>query len=221
MRKSSFNTLWGRIWNGREPFSLRLSRGDKYTKTGNYNPGRWTAQQTFRTRSFVGDSLCSGIPLLARFFRTHFFILLILWWMLISAPVSPPLVPKFGAPGPILPTTEFQSPSNGAARIIYNLLPNNSGTKWHGGILFIPWILSPSTLKRPIPSDGSSYHSHVDSFCRYWWSTCHASRMVTDLRVNERTKTLPSPNSIVLLAGGWERSEQINRVRLDTLQRTK
>lgn len=100
--KSSFNTLWGRIWNGREPFALRLSRGDKYNKTGNYNPGRRTAQQTFRTCSFAGDSLRSGIPLLARFFRIQFFILLILWWMLISAPVSPPLVPKFGAPGPIL-----------------------------------------------------------------------------------------------------------------------
>lgn len=61
----------------------------------------------------------------------------------------------------------------------------------------------------------------MDSFCRYWRSTCHASCMVTDLGVNERTKTLPSLNSIVLLAGGWERSEQINRVRLDTLQMTK
>ena len=204
------------------------------------NPSPWGCQEETNTLRQViitlGDELPNKHSERVHLLVTHFvleflywpdfsgptfFILLILWWMLISAPVSPPLVPKFGASGPILPTTEFQSPSNGAARIIYNLLPNNSGTKWHGGILFIPWILSPSTLKRPIPSDGSSYHSHVDSFCRYWWSTCHASRMVTDLRVNERTKTLPSPNSIVLLAGGWERSEQINRVRLDTLQRTK
>ena len=84
---------------------------------------------------------------------------------------------------------------------------NLACTTLHRGILFISWIL----LNRPMVSIGPACYLFTDSFSKQWFNTYWVPCIVTALKLHERTKILPSGNSILGLEDAPLKRESINK----------
>jgi len=83
---------------------------------------------------------------------------------------------------------------------------NLACTTLHRGILCISWII----LNRLMVSIGPVCYLFTDSFSKQWFNTYGAPCIVTALKLNERTKILPSRNSILGLEDASLKRESIN-----------